>query len=103
VPTYITLINWTDQGVRSVKDTLERSERVAEDAEKKHGARFERIYWTVGPYDIIAILEAPDEESASALLLEDASQGNIRTTTHRAYDREEMRGIIGRLGPPPGS
>jgi uncharacterized protein with GYD domain len=102
VPTYISLINWTDQGIRSIKDTLDRSERVAEDAEK-YGARFERIYWTVGPYDIIAILEAPDEESATALLLEDASQGNIRTTTLRAYDREEMRGIIERLGSSPGS
>jgi uncharacterized protein with GYD domain len=98
VPTYISLINWTDQGIRNIKDTLGRSERVAEDAEKKYGARFEQIYWTVGPYDIIAILEAPDKESATALLLEDASQGNIRTITLRAFDREEMRGNIERLG-----
>ena len=62
-----------------------------------------KIYWTVGPYDIIAILEAPEEESATALLLEDASQGNIRSTTLRAYEREEMRGIIERLGSSPGS
>jgi uncharacterized protein with GYD domain len=103
VPTYMSLINWTDQGIRNVKDTLDRSQSVAEDAEKKYGASFEQIYWTVGPYDIIAILEAPDEESATALLLEDASEGNIRTTTLRAYNREEMRGIIERLGSSPGS
>ena len=103
MPTYISLINWTDQGISNVKDTLERSQSVAEDAENKYGASFEQIYWTVGPYDIIAILEAPDEESATALLLGDASEGNIRTTTLRAYDREEMRGIIERLGSSPGS
>jgi uncharacterized protein with GYD domain len=97
MPTYVSLINWTDQGIRNVRDTLDRSERVAEAAEK-YGARFEQIYWTVGPYDIITILEAPDEESATALLLEIGSMGNIRSTTLLAFDRDEMRGIIERLG-----
>ena len=97
MPTYISLINWTDQGIRNVRDTLDRAERVAEVAEK-YGARFEQIYWTVGPYDIVTILEAPDEESATAFLLEAGSYGNIRTTTLLAFDREEMRGIIERLG-----
>ncbi len=97
MPTYVSLINWTDQGIRNVRDTLDRAERVTEAAEK-YGARFEQIYWTVGPYDIVTILEAPDDESATALLLEIGSTGNIRSTTLRAYDREEMRGIIERLG-----
>ncbi len=97
MPTYVSLLNWTDQGIRNAKDTLDRSERAAEAAEK-YGARFEQLYWTVGPYDIVAILEAPDDESATALLLELGSVGNVRTTTLRAYDREEMRGIIERLG-----
>ncbi len=96
MPTYVSLINWTDQGIRTVKETLDRSDRVQEIAQK-HGASFEQIYWTVGTYDIVAVIEAPDDESATALLLEAGTWGNIRTTTLRAYDREEMSGIIQRL------
>jgi uncharacterized protein with GYD domain len=55
-------------------------------------------YWTVGPYDLVAIAEAPDDEGASAFALELGSVGNVRTTTMRAYDREEMSGITQRLG-----
>jgi uncharacterized protein with GYD domain len=96
MPTYISLVNWTDQGIRNIKDTLDRAERSAELAEK-HGASLQ-LYWTVGPYDLVSILEAPDDEAATAYLLEVGSGGNVRTTTLRAYDREEMSAILGRLG-----
>ncbi len=96
MPTYISLFNWTDQGIRNVRDTLERYERSNELADK-HGVRLEHIYWTVGPYDVACIAEAPDDESISAMLLELGSAGNLRTTTLRAYDQEEMRGILERL------
>jgi uncharacterized protein with GYD domain len=55
-------------------------------------------YWTVGPYDLVGIAEAPDDESATAFALELGSVGNVRTTTMRAYDREQMSGITQRLG-----
>jgi uncharacterized protein with GYD domain len=97
MPTYVTLMNWTDQGVRTVGDTVHRREQSDALAEK-HGAKIERVYWTVGPYDIVAIVEAPDDESATAVLLELASAGNLRTTTLRAYDRDEMSGSLQRLG-----
>ena len=97
MPTYVALFNWTDQGIRNVRDTVERYDRATELAEK-HGVRLEQIYWTVGPYDIAAIAEAPDDESVSAFLLELSSAGNLRTTTLRAYNREEMSGILERLG-----
>jgi uncharacterized protein with GYD domain len=58
----------------------------------------EHIYWTVGAHDLIGVVEAPDVESLSAFLLEVASAGNIRTTTMRAFDRDEMSTIIGRIG-----
>ncbi len=58
----------------------------------------QQTYWTVGPYDMIFVAEAPDNESMSAYLLEVSSAGNIRTITLRAYDREEMSNILGRLG-----
>ena len=61
-------------------------------------ARIEQVYWTVGPYDIVAILDAPDDESATAVMLELGTAGNLRTVTLRAYDRDEMSGILQRLG-----
>jgi len=97
MPTYIALMNWTDQGIRSVKDTVQRREQ-AEGLAQKHGARIEEVYWTVGPYDLVTILEAPDDESVTAITLELGSGGNLRTTTLRAYDREEMSGIVQRIG-----
>jgi uncharacterized protein with GYD domain len=57
-----------------------------------------QTYWTVGPYDLVAIGEAPDDESATAFALDLGSVGNVRTTTMRAYDRDQMSGIIQRLG-----
>ena len=96
--TFVSLVNWTDQGIRNVKDTIQRYER-GEEIANKHGVSNEQIYWTVGPYDFVCILEAPDEESATAFVLEASSGGAIRSTTLRAYDREEMLGIIEGLGP----
>jgi uncharacterized protein with GYD domain len=94
--TYVSLLNWTDQGIRNVKETLQRADSASELAQK-HGGSLQ-VYWTVGPYDLVCLIEAPDDESAIAFLLEVSSAGNIRTTTLRAYDREEMSGILERLG-----
>ena len=97
MPTYVTLMNWTDQGIRTVRDTVHRREQ-ADALAEKHGATIEQVYWTVGPYDIVAIVEAPDDESATAVLLELGTGGNLRTTTLRAYDSDQMSGILQRLG-----
>ena len=97
VTTYIALMNWTDQGVKTARETVQRRDQ-ADALAERYGARIEQVYWTVGPYDIVTIIEAPDDESATAMLLELGTGGNLRTTTLRAYDREEMSGIIQRLG-----
>jgi uncharacterized protein with GYD domain len=97
MPHYVLLVNWTVQGIRNVTQTIQRVE-ASSTLEQKHGFRLEQVYWTVGPYDIVAIAEAPDDESATAFALELGSAGNVRTTTLRAYDREEMSSILGRLG-----
>ena len=97
MPTYVVLVNWTEQGIRNVKQTIERTDSGADLAEK-HGLKFEQAYWTVGPYDMVAIFTAPDDEAMSAHLLDICSQGNVRTTTLRAYGEEEMSGILQRLG-----
>jgi uncharacterized protein with GYD domain len=90
MPTYVVLVNFTDQGIRSVKQTTERNDHGGEIAEK-HGMKLEQAYWTVGPYDMVAVFEAPDDEAVSAHLLEIGSLGNIRTTTLRAYDERDFR------------
>jgi uncharacterized protein with GYD domain len=93
MPTYVTLINWTDQGIKNYKDTVERYE-AAQETMREGGASFRDVYWTIGPYDIVGILEAPDDETATAALLSVGGQGNIRTTTLRAFNAGEMRGVI---------
>jgi uncharacterized protein with GYD domain len=97
MPTYVALINWTDQGVKNFKDTVDRYE-VAQEAMGKMGAKFKDIYWTVGPYDIVGIVEAPDEETGMAALLTTAGQGNIRTLTLRAFSADEMRSVLQKAG-----
>lgn len=96
MPIYIALVNWTDQGLKTVASAVERADRGAEIAEK-HGARFLEHYWTSGPYDVVAIVEAPDDKSVTAVFREIGTSGNARPTLMRAFDREEMSRIIGRL------
>jgi len=61
------------------------------------GGKLKQIYWTLGAHDIVTIIEAPDDETATAIALASSSQGNVRTTTLRAFDREEVNAIIGKL------
>lgn len=95
--TYISLGNFTDQGIRSFPDTTKRAQAFAELVEEM-GGELKHIYWTLGAYDIVAITEAPDDETATALALKVSSQGNVRTTTLRGFEMEEMEGIIGQTG-----
>jgi uncharacterized protein with GYD domain len=93
MPSYVTLMNWTDQGVKTFRDTVDRAS-AAEVALNPAGIKFKDLYWTVGEYDLIAILDAPDEESLAAALLVLAAQGNLRTTTLRAFTADEMKDVI---------
>lgn len=94
--TYIALCNFTDQGIRSVKDTTKRADAVKE-AAKKFGASMPQLYWTLGKYDLVAIIEAANDESATAFALAIASAGNIRMQTLRAFNKDEMNGILGKM------
>ena len=96
MPRYVVLVNWTEQGLKNVKQTLQRTDSGGEIAQK-HGLKLEQTYWTVGAYDMLTIFEAPDEEALSAHLLEIGSLGDVRTTTLRAYDEQEMSAILQRL------
>ena len=95
--TYIALCNFTDQGIRSVKDSPKRAEAVTQ-AASKFGAKMTQLFWTLGKYDLIAIIEAPDDASASAFSLATCSAGNIRMQTMRGFSKDEMTGILAKLG-----
>jgi len=98
MPNYVCLFDWTDQGIRNAKDSPSRYDESARMAQEKYGVLIRQNFWTVGPHDIVAFVEAPTDESLSAFLLELASAGNLRSTTLRAYDRDEMSAILGRIG-----
>jgi uncharacterized protein with GYD domain len=95
MPRYVTLINWTEKGVASFEETVDRHEAAQQEFEKL-GVKLVDVYWTLGEHDIVAVVEAPDDESATAALLRLGSRGNVRTRTMRAFSRDEMRAVIDR-------
>jgi uncharacterized protein with GYD domain len=94
--TYIVLSSFTDQGVRSVKDTTKRADAV-KDLGKKFGVTPKQFYWTLGAYDVVVILDAPDDAAVTAFGLAIGALGNVRTQTMRAFSREEMDGVLAKL------
>lgn len=92
--TYIALLDYTDQGIRNLKDSPRRADAFNEFAEKS-GAKIVGQYWTIGSHDGVLILDAPNEEIAASVLLHLAAGGNVRSTTLRAYDWAEAQEIIG--------
>jgi uncharacterized protein with GYD domain len=93
VPTYISLMNWTSQGIGGMpawRDRVEESERTI----AMRGGRLIDIYVTLGRYDVVEIFDAPDDETAYAILLDLARHGNVRTETLRAFTRDEAEGIV---------
>jgi uncharacterized protein with GYD domain len=93
---YIVLGNYTDQGIRNIKDTPKRTEALKE-AAKKVGVVLKETFWTLGPYDFVSIIEAPDDETIIAFGMSVGSQGNVRTQTLRAFSANEMAGILGKV------
>ncbi len=96
MPTYIMLLNWTDQGVRNVKDSPQRLDAFKQ-ALQQAGGQLKGFYMVTGPYDMIGIAEAPDEETMAKVGLAAAAQGSIRAITLRAFTEDEYRNIIGAL------
>ena len=94
--TYIALSNFTDQGLRNVKDTTKRADAVKE-AAKKLNIEITQIYWTLGTHDVVVILEAPDDAAATAFALTTGPAGNVRTQTLRAFSKQQMEGILRNL------
>ena len=97
MPTYIGFIDWTDQGVRSFRDTVNRS-RQAREAFDAMGVQLRDIYWTVGAHDIVSVLEADDDETAVAATLALEAQGNLRVKMARAFSADEMERVVAKSG-----
>jgi uncharacterized protein with GYD domain len=93
---YILLLNWTDQGIKAIKDSGKRFDAARELA-RKCGCTMESIYMTFGPYDQVAIVEAPDDESVALFGLRTAALGNVRATTLRAFEEGAYRQITGNV------
>ena len=94
--TYIALVNFTDQGVRHIKQTTERAKELV-NAAAKFGIRVRDIYWTMGSVDAIFTVEGPGDETITAFVARMSSLGNIRTQTMRAFSAEEMDQILGKI------
>lgn len=97
MPTYIVLGNWTDQGIRNIKEAPKRANEFRELCEK-HDARVKDGYRTMGRYDIVSIVEAPSDAAISTILYTLGSRGNIRTETLRAFTREESDQALAKMG-----
>lgn len=94
--TYIVLANFTDQGIRAVKDTTARAAAVREMG-ARFGVQMKDIHWTLGKYDIVLTLEAPDDATLTAFGLAIGMAGNVRTVTMRAHSEAEMKEILQRM------
>jgi len=94
--TFITTIKFTQQGVKGIDSSSARAAAFKATA-KKLGAKVTDIYWTLGEFDGVLIFEAPDDETATAAILDLASHGNVHTTTMRAFNSTEMSKIIAKV------
>jgi uncharacterized protein with GYD domain len=96
MPTFIILVNWTEEGIKNVKaspDRLEAAKQLFKDA----GAEIKEFFMVMGQYDMVLVVEAPNGETISKVLLATASGGSVRTETLRAFTEEEYRKVIAEL------
>jgi uncharacterized protein with GYD domain len=95
--TFIATLRFTHQGIKTIGETTKRAAAVKASA-KKMGIKLADIYWTLGAFDGVLIFEAPDDETATALMLNVGAQGNVQTTTARAFSAAEMDKILAMKG-----
>jgi uncharacterized protein with GYD domain len=96
MPMFILSLNWTDQGIRSVKDAPKRAQ-AAQDLAKKVGIQIKEIYLPSGDSDLVAIVDTPNGDSVAKFALALGSQGNVRTRTARAWPQSEFQKLISEL------
>jgi uncharacterized protein with GYD domain len=94
---FVVLTSLTDQGIRSVKDTVTRA-RAVKDQAQKMGITIKDICWTMGRYDLVVTVDAPDDEAMMAFGLAVGSKGNVRTETLRAFSGQDVEKMLAKLG-----
>jgi uncharacterized protein with GYD domain len=95
VPHYVSLVKWTDQGIKNVRESPKRADQVVGLAKQLGGSM--QIFYTMGEYDIVALTEAPNDDTAMQLLLQLGSLGNVRTTTMKAWTVPEATKVLGKV------
>ena len=95
MPHFITLGKWTDEGIRNVRESPKRAEAVRHLAEQMGGKL--ALFYTLGEYDFVALGEAPNDETMLQILLQIGSQGNVRTTTLKAWPEAEASKVIAKV------
>ncbi len=95
--TYVSLINWTEQGIENFRETTQRADDFSKLVESS-GGHVRELLWTVGEYDLVCIADFPDDEAGVAALLRVGSAGNIRSQTMRGFSSDQMTDIIRRAG-----
>jgi len=93
---YVILASFTDQGIRTVKDTTNRA-RAFREMVQKMGGKIKDIYWTLGRYDVVLTMEAPNDETVSVILVKAGSLGNLKSESLRAFDEKEMDSILAKI------
>jgi uncharacterized protein with GYD domain len=96
MPTYVVLMNWTDQGIKNVKDTIKRAQDF-KNALERSGGKMLDAYYTMGKHDFIVTVELPNDESAMSTLLALGERGNVHTTTLKAFSLSEAEKIVSKL------
>lgn len=94
--TYVVLVNFTEQGIRHIRQTTERAKQLV-NAAANLGITIKDIYWTMGAYDAVFTADGPDDDTMTALAVSMGSIGNIRTQTMRAFSADEMKRILDKL------
>lgn len=96
MPTYISLVSWTDQGIRNVKEAPQREDHFKKAVEAA-GGKVNGFYLTMGKYDAVVIYDLPSDETAAAIVLSTGSRGNVRTVTMKAFGEDQFRNIIAKV------
>jgi uncharacterized protein with GYD domain len=95
--TFITTTKFTEKGLQGIRESGKRA-AAFKAAAKKMGVKIIGVYWTLGAFDTVIIFEAPDDETATAAMLSLSAQGNLTTTTARAFSADEIEKVVGKLG-----
>jgi uncharacterized protein with GYD domain len=99
MPYYVCLVSFTQQGLKNLGATTKRA-KAFEDTAEKLGVKILSTYWTVGRYDLVHILDAPDDDMAASMAFSLSGLGNVRTETLRAFDRKQMETILKKVQTP---